>query len=148
MGDQPVVLEPGEALGGDAGEVFVRLRLIEARAGLVQSRLRLDEARPSLRQARARLGERRAGLAELLVQLGRVNLGQDLARRHAIADVDVALADVAAGAGVNRRLLDRLDVARQHEVDRPVGALGRHHAHGHDPGVGGRGGRDELGVLA
>src|SRR5207302_1187636 len=56
MSDQPVVLEPGEALGGDVGEVFVRLRLIEARAGLVQSCLRLDEARPSLRQARARLG--------------------------------------------------------------------------------------------
>src|SRR5207245_1823974 len=60
----------------------------------------------------------------------------------------VALADVAAGTRVDRRLLDRLDVARQHEVDRPIGALRSDHAHLDEPGIRRRRGRDELGVLA
>ena len=98
MGDQLVALESGEAIRGDAGEALVGLRLIERRVRLVQIRLGLGEAGAGLRQARARLGQRGARLAQLLIQLGRVDLGQGLPRRDAVADVDVALTDVAAGA--------------------------------------------------
>src|SRR5436309_607092 len=141
-------LELAEAVGGAPGEALVRLRLLEPGARLVQVRLRLREARAGLRETRARLGEGGACLAQLLVELRRVDLGEHLAGRDAVADVDDALADVAVGAGVDRGLLDRLDVARQHEVDRPVRPPRRRHAHLHDPGVGRRGRGDELGVLA
>ena len=148
MGDQLVALQLAEAVGGDLGEALVRLRLLEASARLVQVRLRLREARARLRETRARLRQRRASLAELLIELGRVDLGQRLAGRDAIADVGVAFADVAVGASVDRGFLDRLDVARQHEVDQPVRASRRRDAHLDQSGVGRRRRRDELGVLA
>src|SRR6266850_570980 len=94
--------------------------VIEAGVRLAEVGLRLGVAGASLRERRAGLGQRGARLAELLVELGRVDLGQHLAGRDGSADIDVALADVAVGAGVDRGLLDRLDVARQHEIDRPV----------------------------
>ena len=44
------------------------------------------------------------GLLDLLVQLGSFDLGQHLPFLDAVADIDVALADVAAGARQHRRL--------------------------------------------
>ena len=133
--DQLRLLEPPEAVRRGGGEALVGLRLLEAGARLLQSGLRLREVGLSLRQARARLGERRARLAQFLVELRRVDLGQHLAGRDAIPDVDEALADVAARARVHRRLLDRLDVARQQEIARPFGVAGRDDAHGDHAGV-------------
>ena len=92
----------GEALGD---ERFVALGL-RAREGDVGAG-DLDGG-----AARAQVGLR---LRELLVELGRVQLDEELALLDAIADVDVPLPHVAARAGPDRRLAQRLHAAREGE---------------------------------
>src|SRR5881396_373585 len=51
------------------------------------------------------------GLLQLLVDLRRLYLCQKLARRHLVADVHVSLSDIAAGPGIDDRVLNGLVVA-------------------------------------
>ena len=51
-----------------------------------------------------------------MIELHRVDLGQKLALLDTVADVHVALADIAAGARQNRRFRHRLDAAGQHQL--------------------------------
>ena len=44
----------------------------------------------------------------LLIELRRVDFGEQLARRHAVADIGEASFEVAVGPGKNRRLGERL----------------------------------------
>ena len=60
-----------------------------------------------------RLLDRRLRLVDLLIELRRVDFGEDLARRHAVADIGEAALEVAVGARQNRRLGQRLHRAGQ-----------------------------------
>ncbi len=51
-----------------------------------------------------------------MIELHRVDLGQDLALFDAVADVCVALADIAARARQNRRFRHCLNTAGQHKL--------------------------------
>ncbi len=81
-------------------------------------------------------GQRRLGLQELLVEIRRLDLGQELAGLHRLADIDVVSLQEATDAGVDRRADVSLEPARQ--VERAlVGVLRRRHNTHH---------RDSLGV--
>ncbi len=68
-------------------------------------------------------GKRRLGLQELLVEVGRLDLGQELARLHGRADIDVVGLQEAADAGIDRRAGIGLEPARQ--VERGLVRAGR-----------------------
>ena len=63
---------------------------------------------------------RRLRLIDLLVEFRRIDLRQQLARLHAIADIDQAAFEIAVGARQNRRLSHRLHRPGQLDL-----ALGR-----------------------
>jgi hypothetical protein len=69
------------------------------------------------------------GLGQLLVDLGRVDLGQEFSGLHVAADVVGPAHQVAAGAGVDRRILERQQRSGQHQV--LVGILPDRTDHGH-----------------
>ena len=48
-------------------------------------------------------GQRCLGLQELLVEIGRLDLGEELARLHRCADIDVPGLQGTADAGIDRR---------------------------------------------
>ena len=56
-----------------------------------------------------------AGLQDLGIQIRRFDIGQQLPRVDAIADIHIAFADIAGGAGINIRLGQRRDIARQEQ---------------------------------
>ena len=78
------------------------------------------------------LGELGAGLGQFLVQLRRVNLGQQIPRLDLGADVHQVAFEVAAGAGVNRRLDERFGFGGQRQSGGGLARRGRHHADGLD----------------
>ncbi len=62
-----------------------------------------------------------AGLVELLIDVRRGDRGQQLSGPHVIADVDVQAGDVAAGAGVDDRLLKRAGAAGEPHFGKRLG---------------------------
>src|SRR6202043_2425250 len=84
---EPTLLdEIAVARVGDLGEIAARLCLL---------------------QCRLVLGQRRLGLRDLVVELGSGDVRQQRASLDPIADIDIALFDVAAGARENIRRLER-----------------------------------------
>ena len=113
---------------GDLGEVTACLRLL---------------------QCRLVLGQRRLGLRDLVVELRGGDIRQQGSRLDPIADVDVALFDVAAGARENIRCLERRRGRGQGDVNFAVAGADHGHANVGDkiPDLL-RGGRDiELGLV-
>ena len=113
---------------GDLGELTACLRLL---------------------QGRVILGQRRLGLRNLVVELGGGNVRQQGSRLDPIADIDVALFDVAVGARKNIRRLKCRRRRRQGDGNLTVAGADRSH-----PDVGNkgpalsRGSRDlELGLV-
>ncbi len=98
------------ALLGETSQLRVGLRLFQSGVGLLQRRL-------GLRQRGARL-------EELLVNFRRGDDRQHLARFYFRTDVDVSPLDVAFGAGIDRRTVQRLDVAGQEQRRRRLTNLG------------------------
>src|SRR5205807_1695014 len=104
---------------------------------LLRDRLRGEQALPALvggaRQLLVGIGRReiRLRLAQLLIHLRRVDLGEHPSLLHRRADVGVPVLEVPAGARVDRRLVEGLDGARQHQS---VRARTRFRLHGRDGG--------------
>ena len=103
----------GVALRVDLGEVGVGLPLFQRGFGLLHVAVGLVDGG--------------SGLLDLLLEFGGLDLGQHLAGVHAVADIHIALADVAAGAREHRRFRDRLYVAWQQQAGVPAGP--RHALH-------------------
>jgi hypothetical protein len=55
------------------------------------------------------------GLEQLLVEIRRVDLGEQLPRPYRRADIRVPALEVAADPGMDRRVVEGADIARQHE---------------------------------
>ena len=55
-------------------------------------------------------------LGQLAVEIGRIDLGQQLALLHRRADIDIPFLHIAADLGVDRRVGEGLNIARQDEV--------------------------------
>ena len=64
-----------------------------------------------------------AGLTDLLVQLWCFDFGQDLPGARPVANINVASAQIAVSAGVDRRVGECLDVAGKQQVRLSGGAL-------------------------
>ncbi len=84
--------------------------------------LRLFHRRPELNQRGLRLGD-------LMIELRRDDLGQQLPLFHAIADVGVALVDIAARAGVHIRNGERGGGCGQCDEHGRIARLHGGHAH-------------------
>ena len=84
-------------------------------SALYRSRFAFDSSRLALAWIKLglRLRELRPALIQLLIELRRVDLGEQVAVLHLIADVNAPLAHVAVGARVNDRLLERLHAPRK-----------------------------------
>ena len=122
--------------GGEARQVFIGAALLDGGFGLLHAALDLIDGG--------------VGLQDLLIEFRGLDFGHDLAGFHAIADIDVALANVAGGAGQDGGLGDCLNVARKHEL---AIARGARHAADVDHGERGDGllgfrGEDRFAPLA
>src|SRR6185437_827888 len=69
------------------------------------------------------------GLGQLLVQFRRVNLGEQLAGGHVLADVDIPAFQITAGAREDRRFHIRLHFSRERHAQ--LGFAGRRRNDGH-----------------
>jgi hypothetical protein len=123
-------LEVGQRLeAADVGAGFILHRRARGQVAvalidfLLRDRVRDDKPIPALgrdaRQASVRVGgrQRRARGDELLIDVRRIDLGQQLSGADMVADVDVPVAQITVGPGVDRSLRPGFEPARQH--DRP-----------------------------
>ena len=90
----------------------------------VTSGVRLERS-PCLLQGRDRLRQRGSRLIKRLVEFRSIDLRQRLAALHAVSDVDEPPLEITVHPGVNRRLLHRLNAARQEKIRRGGRANGK-----------------------
>jgi hypothetical protein len=114
----------------------------------------LQQSGPARRGGRRQrligLGGLQIGLRglDLLLHLGRVDQSEQLAGLHRRADVGQPLADIAARSRVNRRAVERLHIAREHQRAAAAHRLGMDDVHGRDRLVLRPGGELALGAMA
>lgn len=123
------LLGKGGVQGALCGTAFGLGAVVFAAAGVALGQQLALAPEVDLGQAQPRLLGRDggAGVVHLGAQLLRVEAGQDLAGLHPVADVDMALDDLAADAEGLLRLDPRLDVAHHAGARGVVGAGGLAH---------------------
>ena len=122
FGDDSAAQQVGHAAGGEARQVLIGAALLDGRFGLLHAALDLIDGG--------------VGLQDLLIEFRGFDFGHHLPGLHAVADIDVAFADVAGGAGQNGGLGHGLNVARKDEL---AIARGARHAADVDHGESGAG---------
>ena len=101
-GNHAAAEQVAHAAGREAREFLVGAALLQRGFGLLHAALGLIDGGVCLQ--------------DLLIEFRRFDLGHHLAGLHAIADIDVAFADVAGGAGQHGRFGDRLNISGKHEL--------------------------------
>ena len=102
FGDDSAAEQVGHAAGSEARQVFIGAALLDGGFGLLHAALDLIDGG--------------VGLQNLLIEFRGFDFGDHLTGLHAIADIDVAFADVAGGAGQNGSFGHGLNVARKDEL--------------------------------
>ena len=98
----PRLEQVAHAPGGEARQVFIGAALLDGGFGLLHAALDLIDGG--------------VGLQDLLIEFRGFDFGHHLAGLHAVADIDVAFADVAGGAGQDGSFGDGLNVPGKDEL--------------------------------
>ena len=102
FGDYATAQQVAHAAGGEARQVLIGAALLDGGFGLLHVALRLIDGG--------------VGLQDLLIEFRGFDFGHHLSGLHAVADIDVALADVAGGAGQDRGFGDGLNISGKDEL--------------------------------
>ena len=74
-------------------------------------------------------------LLQLMIHFGRFDLGEEVARLHARADIGIPLLQIAVGARIDRRIDQRLRIPGQHQFLGRAGQFRMRDRHGEHGGL-------------